>query len=162
MWWVVLSIRVTRLVMSKPSYLSLDAEVSLFSDYLKCIQFRARVSNHIHINIWDLIIHPCPNVNDSLVKTQRGRITHIYVNKSTIIGSDNGLSPGLRQSIIWTSAGVLLIRTSWPNFSEILCEIQTFLFIKMHFKIPSQPQCIKLPLHGEVIASVHMFCLLYG
>ena len=27
----------------------------------------------------------------------------------TIIGLDNGLSPGRRQAIIWTSAGVLLI-----------------------------------------------------
>ena len=26
-----------------------------------------------------------------------------------IIGSDNGLSPGRRQAIIWTNAGILLI-----------------------------------------------------
>ena len=148
--------------MSKPSYLFLHAEFSLFSDYLKCIQFRTRVSNHIHINIWDLIIHPCLNFNASLVITHWSRVTYIYVNKSTIIGSENGFLPGLRQVIIWTSAGVLLIRTSWPNLSAILCEIQTFLFIKIHFKIPSRPQCIKPPVNGEVIASVHIFCLLYG
>ena len=29
----------------------------------------------------------------------------------TIIGSDNGLSPDRRQAIIWTKAGILLIRT---------------------------------------------------
>ena len=38
-----------------------------------------------------------------------GRVTHICVSKVTIIGSDNGLSPGRRQDIIWTSAGILLI-----------------------------------------------------
>ena len=31
--------------------------------------------------------------------------------KLTIIGSDNGLSPGRRQAIIWTNAGILLIGT---------------------------------------------------
>ena len=27
----------------------------------------------------------------------------------TTIGSDNGLSPGRRQAIVWTNAGILLI-----------------------------------------------------
>ena len=39
---------------------------------------------------------------------------------NTIIGSNNGLSPGRRQAIIWTNAGILLIRTLGANFSEIL------------------------------------------
>ena len=33
-------------------------------------------------------------------------LTQIWVNKLTIIGSDNGLSPGRRQAIIWTNAGM--------------------------------------------------------
>ena len=41
--------------------------------------------------------------------THWGRVTHICVSKLTIIGSDNGLSPGRRQAIIWTNAGILLI-----------------------------------------------------
>ena len=41
--------------------------------------------------------------------THWGRVTHICVGKLTIIGSDNGLSPGRRQAIIWTYAGILLI-----------------------------------------------------
>ena len=41
--------------------------------------------------------------------THRGRVTHICVGNLTIIGSDNGLSPGRRQAIIWTNAGILLI-----------------------------------------------------
>ena len=36
-------------------------------------------------------------------------MTHICVNKIITIGSDNGLSPGRRQAIIWTNAGMLLI-----------------------------------------------------
>ena len=36
-------------------------------------------------------------------------MTHICVSNLAIIGSDNGLSPGRRQAIIWTNAGILLI-----------------------------------------------------
>ena len=45
---------------------------------------------------------------------------HIQVSKLTIIDSDNGLSPGCRQAIIWTSAGILLIGPLGTNFSEIV------------------------------------------
>ena len=58
--------------------------------------------------------------------TYWGRVTHIYVNKLTIIGSDNGLSPGRRQAIIWTNAGMLLIRTLGTYLSEILSEVHAF------------------------------------
>ena len=51
---------------------------------------------------------------------------HICVGKLTIIGSENGLSPGRRQAIIRTNAGILLIGTLGTNFSEILSEIHTF------------------------------------
>ena len=54
-----------------------------------------------------------------------------------IIGSDNGLSPGRRQAIIWTNAGILLIGPLRIKFSEILIEINTFLFNKMHLKMSS-------------------------
>ena len=54
--------------------------------------------------------------------THWGRVTHICVNKLTIIGSDNGLSPGRRQAIIWTNAGILLIGPLGTN-NEILIEI---------------------------------------
>ena len=45
-----------------------------------------------------------------LTLTHWGRVTHICVGKSTIIGSHNGLSPHRRQAIIWTNAGIFLIR----------------------------------------------------
>ena len=57
--------------------------------------------------------------------------------KITIIGSDNGLSPGRRQAIIWTNDGILLIGPLGTNFSEIVIEILQFSFKKMHFKVSS-------------------------
>ena len=61
-------------------------------------------------------------------------MTHIWVSKLTIISSDNGLSPGRRQAIIWTNAGILLIGPLGRNLSEILIGIQTFSFKKMQLK----------------------------
>ena len=46
--------------------------------------------NHNHLTHWD-------------------RVTHICINKLTIIGSDNGLVPNRHQAIIWINAGLLLI-----------------------------------------------------
>ena len=69
--------------------------------------------------------------------THWGRVTHICVGKLTIIGSDNGLSPGRRQAIIWTNAEILLIGPLGTNFSENLIGIQIFSFKKMHLKMSS-------------------------
>ena len=74
-------------------------------------------------------------------------MTHICVGKLTIIGSDNGLSPERRQAIIWTNAGILLIRPLGTNLSEILIGIQTFSFTKMYLKKSSakwRPFCLGL------------------
>ena len=79
--------------------------------------------------------------------THWGQVTHICVGKLTIIGSDNGLSPGRRQAIIRTNAGILLIWTLVTNFSEILSEIHTFSFKKMHLNMSSgkcRPFCVGL------------------
>ena len=46
-----------------------------------------------------------------------GWVTHLYVCNLTIIGSDNGLSPGLHQAIIWTNAGIYL--THWGRVTHI-------------------------------------------
>ena len=81
--------------------------------------------------------------------THWGRVTHIWVSKLTIIGSDNCLSPGRRQAIIWTNAGILLMWTLGTNFSEILSKIHTCPFKKIHLKIwkmvpiLSWPQCVE-------------------
>ena len=71
------------------------------------------------------------------INSLRPSDAYICVSKLTIIGSDNGLSPGRRQAIIWTNAGILLIRTLGTNFSEILGKIHSFSFKKMHLKISS-------------------------
>ena len=66
---------------------------------------------------------------------------NICVNNLTIIGSENGLSPGRRQAIISTNDG-------------ILTEIDTFSFKKMHLKMSSGnlwPFCLGL---NELIVSV--------
>ena len=79
--------------------------------------------------------------------THWGRVTHICVSKLTIIGSDNGLSPGRRQAIIWTNAGILLIGPLGTNSSEILIEIRILSFRKMHLKMLSakwRPFCLGL------------------
>ena len=79
--------------------------------------------------------------------THWGRVTHICVGELTTIGSDNGFSPGRRQAIIWTNAGILLIEPLWTNFSEILIGIQIFSFKKMRLKMSSakwRPFCLGL------------------
>ena len=48
-----------------------------------------------------------------------GQVTHIYVDNVTTIGSDNGSSPGRRQTLIWTNAGILLIVPLGTIFSKI-------------------------------------------
>ena len=81
------------------------------------------------------------------VLTHWGRVTHICVIEIIIIGSDNGLSPGRRQTIIWTNAGILLIRPLGTNFSETWIEIQTFSSKKIRLKMSSAkwpPICLGL------------------
>ena len=77
--------------------------------------------------------------------THWGWATHICVSKLTTICSENGLLPGRCQATIWTNAGILFIGPLGTNFSEILIEIHTFLFKKMHLKMSS--------------AKWHTFCL---
>ena len=64
-------------------------------------------------------------------------MTHICVGNLTIISSDNSLSPGRRQAITWTNVGILLIEPLGTNFNEMLIEIHTFSFKKIHLKMSS-------------------------
>ena len=85
------------------------------------------------------------------VLTHWCRVTHICVGNLVIIGSDNGLSPGRRQAIIRTNAGILLIeplgkKLQWNfnrnsnifiqenAFESVVCEMAAIL---------SRPQCVK-------------------
>ena len=79
--------------------------------------------------------------------THWGRVTHIYVGKLIIIGSDNGLSPDRRQAIIWTNAGLLSIGPLRTYFSENLIKVQQFSLKRMHVKMSSakwRPSCLGL------------------
>ena len=66
-----------------------------------------------------------------------GRVTHICVCNLIIIGSYNGLSPGRRQAIIRTNAGILLTGSIGTYFSAILIEILIFSFQKRRLKVSS-------------------------
>ena len=92
--------------------------------------------------------HPwCLCIKTRCLLSHWGRVTHICVGKTTIIGSDNGLSPGWRQAIIWTNGGILSIGPLGTNFNEILIGIQKFSMKKMHFKVLSakwRPSCLSL------------------
>ena len=94
--------------------------------------------------------------------THWGWVTQICVRKLTIIGSDNGLSPGRRQDIIWTNAGISLIGTLGTNLSEMFIEIHTFSFKKMHLKMSSgklRPFCLSLNVLRCDIAFIYpMHC----
>ena len=97
--------------------------------------------------------------------THWGRVTHICVGDLTIIGSDNGLSPGRRQAIIWINEGILLIGPLGTNFSESLIEILTFSFKKMCLKVSSakwRPFCFGLNvISSEVHAALGLACLAF-
>ena len=62
---------------------------------------------------------------------------HKCVSKLTIIGSDNGLSPGRRQAISWTNAGISLIVPSGKN-SPLNLHRNSYISIqKMQLKMSS-------------------------
>ena len=94
-------------------------------------------------------------------------MTHICVSKITIIGSDNGLSPGRRQAINWTNVGIFLIWPLWTNFAKIVIEIHISSFKKMHLKMLSVkflPFCLGLnaltdddPVQWRIYASSYMY-----
>ena len=75
------------------------------------------------------------------ILTHWGQVTHIYVSKLAIVGSDNGLLPGQHKTIIGANPGILLIPTLGTNFSEIFI----LSFKNMHMKMSSgkwQPFCL--------------------
>ena len=82
----------------------------------------------------------------------------ICISKLNIIGSDNGLSPGWHQAIIWTNDGILLIGTLETNFSEIFIEIHIFSLKKIHLKMSSakwQPFCVRFNMWKYTLALYH-------
>ena len=126
-------IRHQAIILTNAGLLSIGPLGTNFSEiWIKICNF-SFTKNHLKISSakWRPF---CPG-GDEL--THWGRVTHICVGTNTNIGSDNGLSPGRRQAIIWTNAGILLIGQLGTNFSVFLIEIHTFSFMKLHLKISS-------------------------
>ena len=99
---------------------------------------------HVHNRVWVLMAW-WGYINNWATLTHWGRVTLICAGNQTIIGSDNGLSPGRRQAIIWTNAAILLIGPLGTNCNEILSEILTFSFTKIGLNVLSakwQPFCL--------------------
>ena len=96
--------------------------------------------NHYLSQCWPRSMPPYLGRNQL---THWGRVTPICIN-----GSDNGLSPGRRQAIIWTNAGMMLIGPLGTNFSDW----NLYIFIKENAfenavwkmaAILSRPQCVE-------------------
>ena len=75
------------------------------------------------------------------------------------IASGNGFAPNRRQAITWTKADLLLIGPLGTYFSEILIEIQTFSFKKMHLKMPSGKWWLSCP--GDELSAADIYELWY-
>ena len=89
--------------------------------------------------------------------THWGLVMHTCVCKLTIIGSGNILSPGRHQAIIWSNAEILLIGPLGTHFSEILIEIHTFSFKKIHLKRSSEkwwPFCLDLNMLRKCMSRI--------
>ena len=111
-----------------------------------CLKWHGDAGFLVNLTLWCLltiIVKSFVDVLNSLGPSD----AFICVSKLNIIGSDDGLSPIRRQAIIWTTAGILLIRPLRTNFSEIFIEVYTFSFKKMHSKMSSgkwRPFCLGL------------------
>ena len=114
---------------------------SLFGHLVMQLTF-VKIINH------KIIRHVQYDATDAqIVLINCGRVPHICVSKLTNTGSDNGLSPGRRQAIICTNAGILLIGPLGTIFGEISIVIHIFSFNKMHLKMSSgkwRPCCLGL------------------
>ena len=69
------------------------------------------------------------NVKQSMWLTHWGRVPHICVNKLTMIVSDNCLSPGRRQAVMWSNPGIFFNGT---NLRDISIKIHIFFHSRLH------------------------------
>ena len=83
--------------------------------------------------------------------THWGRVTHICVGKLTIIGSDNGLSPGRRQAISRTMQCWDIVNWNLRNKLQWNLKRNSYIFIQENAfenvvwkmaAILSRPQCV--------------------
>ena len=103
-----------------------------------------------------------PKCSIELIEAEWRMYIYIYicVVNLTIIVSDNGLSPGRHQAIIWTIAGILLIEYLGTKFSDILIEIHTFSLRKMQF-VKRWPFCLGISMLSGICVLVLPIILMY-
>ena len=65
--------------------------------------------------------------------THWDRVTHICVSKINTIGSDNGLSPGRRQAIIWTNDDKSNIFIQENALENVVCEMEPFHSLSLSY-----------------------------
>ena len=77
------------------------------------------MSNYIWLFCVNFITYLSSNPDAGSIKTYWGRLVNICVSDLTIIGSDNGLSPGRRHVINRANTIILLIEPFGIHFSDI-------------------------------------------
>ena len=129
--------------------------------HLSCLHCYATVKKCVLIGLLGYFCQEQSSVSFSKVSSYRvqshaasnsthwGWVTHICVSKFFSLGSDNGLSPGRRQAIIWTNAIInwtLRNKHQWNFNQNSYIFIQENAFEMVVWKMPailSRPQCVK-------------------
>ena len=149
-----------------------ESQLKIYFDWGCCVSVMPQGDREGSLIAWGIMIKKkLSNVSASWgqqkILTHCGRVMHICISKLTIIGSDNGLSPGRRQAIIWSNSGILLIRSWGTTFSDILSKFRTFSSKKMHLKVSSakwRPSCLGLNVLTCHITSsnIWLYCGVYS
>ena len=117
-------------------------------------------------NIW----YSIGTAPTAVLLTHWSQVLHACVNILTIIGSDNGLSSGQRQAIIWTNVGILLNGHLGTNFSEIrmkknFIQEKTFENVVYEWWSLSRLQCVNTKytsLHNQSTWHFYFFVTLFS
>ena len=143
-WWGNNPKRLHRIPNVGALYLGSLARYDWLDTGVKSISFHMALQRHVRGSGSLLVSHSVWRIVYGHL-THWGLVTHLCVSKLTILISDNGLSSGRRQAIIWTNVGILLIGTLKTNFSEI----HTLSFTKIHFKMSSAKwqQLVPVPIY---------------
>ena len=120
-WWQIFLLK----------YYACGAEVGILQSIIDLYQYAKNIANSRHMS-HIIRYHNIPPV----FLNHWGKVTYICVSKLNI-ASNNGLSPGRRQAIIWTSAGILWIWPIGTIVSEMLIEMHPLSFKSMHLKMSS-------------------------
>ena len=87
---------------------------------------------------------------------------HICISKLTNIGSDNGLSPGQRQTIIWTNAGISSFLTyhlasiQWIGQRQLQDETRNWELVHLLLEVWWYSVASVFKLQTELGASTHL------